>query len=41
MNFTREIDLCQRYIDEGFSSRLNSVGKPFVNFQVEEIWKPK
>ena len=28
-------------MNSDFSSRLNSVGKPFVNFQVEESWKPK
>ena len=40
MNFTCEIDLCQKCMKLDFSNRLNSVRKPFVNFQVEEIWKP-
>ncbi len=41
MNFTCKIDICKKCGDLEFSNRLNFVGKPFVKFQVEEIWKPE
>ena len=41
MNLSRKINFCKKCLDLEFSSRLNFVGKPFVKFQVEEIWKPK
>jgi len=41
MILTRKINFCKKCLDLEFSSRLNFVGKPFVKFQVEEIWKPK
>ena len=41
MILTRKLNFCKKCLDLEFSSRLNFVGKPFVKFQVEEIWKPK
>jgi len=41
MSLTRKIDVCKKCADLEFSNRLNFVGKPFVKFQVEEIWKPE
>ena len=41
MILTRKINFCKKCLDLEFSSRLNFVGKPFVKFQVEKIWKPK
>lgn len=41
MNFTCKIDICKKCNDSEFSNRLKIIGKPFVKFQVEEIWKPK
>lgn len=41
MNLTSKIDFCRKCFDSEFSNRLNFVEKPFVKFQVEEIWKPE
>ena len=41
MNLTSKINFCRKCFDSEFSNRLNFDEKPFVKFQVEEIWKPE
>ena len=41
MNLTHEIEVCQRCVHFESPERLNISEKPYVKFQVEQIWKPK
>ena len=40
MNLTHEIEVCQRCRRYESPDRLNPTEKPYVKFQVEQIWKP-